>query len=108
VFNSRVARGKGGNKELHDGSGQGLAQPGIRSRRPRYRWLRKFIFRPQIEDCKCAVRWLRAMWRDYKIDPKRIGAVGSSAGRSSGDDVGSDGLGRTVSKARADSSDSIE
>jgi acetyl esterase/lipase len=34
----------------------------------------------QIEDCKAAVRWLRANARKYKLDPTRIGAVGLSAG----------------------------
>jgi acetyl esterase/lipase len=33
-----------------------------------------------LEDCKCAVRWLRAHARDYNIDPKHIGAYGNSAG----------------------------
>lgn len=34
----------------------------------------------QIEDCKCAVRWLRAHADKYKVDKDRIGAVGYSAG----------------------------
>lgn len=34
----------------------------------------------QIEDCKCAVRWLRANAAKYKVDKNRIGAVGYSAG----------------------------
>ncbi len=33
-----------------------------------------------LEDCKCAVRWLRAHAKDYNIDPKHIGAYGNSAG----------------------------
>jgi acetyl esterase/lipase len=33
-----------------------------------------------LEDCKCAVRWLRAHARDYNIDPKHVGAYGNSAG----------------------------
>lgn len=33
-----------------------------------------------IEDCRCAVRWLRANAEKYNIDPKRIGAYGNSAG----------------------------
>jgi dipeptidyl aminopeptidase/acylaminoacyl peptidase len=37
-------------------------------------------FPAQIHDVKCAVRWLRANARKYKIDPDRIGAVGWSAG----------------------------
>ena len=34
----------------------------------------------QIEDCKCAVRWLRANAATYNIDPNRIGVWGGSAG----------------------------
>lgn len=34
----------------------------------------------QIEDCKCAIRWLRGNAEKYQIDPKRIGALGGSAG----------------------------
>lgn len=34
----------------------------------------------QIEDCKAALRWLRAHAREYQVDPDRIGAWGESAG----------------------------
>ncbi len=34
----------------------------------------------QIEDCKCAVRFLRAKVAEYGIDPRRIGAMGVSSG----------------------------
>lgn len=34
----------------------------------------------QIEDCKAAVRWLRANAEKYRLDPKRFAAWGSSAG----------------------------
>lgn len=37
-------------------------------------------FPAQIEDCKCAVRYLRANAEKYHIDSKRIGALGGSAG----------------------------
>ncbi|HSG71523.1 MAG TPA: alpha/beta hydrolase, partial [Planctomycetaceae bacterium] len=33
-----------------------------------------------IEDCKCAVRWLRANAEKYNVDPDRIGGFGNSAG----------------------------
>ena len=33
-----------------------------------------------VEDCRCAVRWLRANAKKYNVDPKRIGAFGNSAG----------------------------
>ena len=34
----------------------------------------------QIEDCKLAVRWLRANAAKYNVDPDRIGCSGASAG----------------------------
>jgi acetyl esterase/lipase len=37
-------------------------------------------FPAQIEDCKAAIRWLRANAAKYQIDANRIGAVGFSAG----------------------------
>jgi acetyl esterase/lipase len=37
-------------------------------------------FPAQIEDCKAAVRWLRAHATDYGLDPDRFGVWGSSAG----------------------------
>jgi acetyl esterase/lipase len=37
-------------------------------------------FPAQIEDCKCAVRWVRAHAKEYNVDPQRIGAWGGSAG----------------------------
>lgn len=37
-------------------------------------------FPAAVEDCKCAVRWLRASAEKYGVDPERIGVWGSSAG----------------------------
>jgi acetyl esterase/lipase len=37
-------------------------------------------FPAQLEDAKCAVRFLRAHAGDYGIDPERIGSAGGSAG----------------------------
>lgn len=45
-----------------------------------YRHAPRFRFPAQVEDAKCAVRWARANAEKLKIDPKRIGAVGGSAG----------------------------
>ena len=33
-----------------------------------------------VEDCKLAIRWLRAHAKQYNIDPERIGVLGNSAG----------------------------
>lgn len=38
------------------------------------------VFPAQIEDCKAAVRWLRANAKKYNLDPDHIGAWGASAG----------------------------
>jgi acetyl esterase/lipase len=45
-----------------------------------YRLAPKFAFPAQIEDVKCAVRYLRANAAKYNLDPQRIGAIGGSAG----------------------------
>jgi acetyl esterase/lipase len=45
-----------------------------------YRLFPKHLFPAQIEDAKCAVRWLRANAAKYHVDPNRIGALGESAG----------------------------
>ena len=45
-----------------------------------YRLSHEAVFPAQIEDCKAAIRWLRANAKRYHIDPDRIGVWGSSAG----------------------------
>jgi acetyl esterase/lipase len=45
-----------------------------------YRLSGEATFPAQIEDCKAAVRWLRASAKKYNLDPDRIGAIGHSAG----------------------------
>src|SRR5438876_1253061 len=45
-----------------------------------YRLSGEAPFPAALEDCKCAVRWLRAHALDYHIDVNRIGAYGNSAG----------------------------
>ncbi|WP_438479247.1 alpha/beta hydrolase fold domain-containing protein [Oleiharenicola lentus] len=45
-----------------------------------YRLVHQAIFPAQIEDCKAAVRWLRAHAAEYDLDPGFIGACGESAG----------------------------
>ena len=39
-----------------------------------------YTFPAQVQDVKCAVRWLRANARKYKLDPNRIGVVGWDSG----------------------------
>ena len=45
-----------------------------------YRLSQHAVFPAQIEDCKAAVRWLRANAPKYGLDPNRFAAMGSSAG----------------------------
>ncbi len=45
-----------------------------------YRFSQHAIFPAQIEDCKAAIRWLRAHATEHGYDPKRIAAWGDSAG----------------------------
>ncbi len=45
-----------------------------------YRLSQHATFPAQIEDCKAAVRWLRAHARDYRLEPDRFAAWGASAG----------------------------
>lgn len=45
-----------------------------------YRLSGEAPFPAQIQDCKAAVRWLRANAERYGINPDRIGATGHSAG----------------------------
>lgn len=45
-----------------------------------YRFSQDAVFPAQIEDCKAAIRWLRAHAKEYGYDPKRIAVWGASAG----------------------------
>ena len=45
-----------------------------------YRLSQHAVFPGQIEDCKAAVRWLRANAAKYNLDPNRFAAWGGSAG----------------------------
>jgi acetyl esterase/lipase len=45
-----------------------------------YRLSQEAIFPAQIEDCKAAIRWLRANAAQFHIDSQRVGVWGSSAG----------------------------
>ena len=45
-----------------------------------YRLSTEAIFPAQIQDCKGAIRWLRAHSEKYKLDKHRFGAWGASAG----------------------------
>jgi acetyl esterase/lipase len=57
-----------------------LARRGYVAIAPDYRLAPAHRFPACIEDCKCAVRWLRASAGKYRVDTARIGAVGLMAG----------------------------
>ena len=56
-----------------------------------YRLAPEWVFPAQIEDCKAAIRFLRANAAKYNIDPKRIGVWGISAGGHLGALLGTSG-----------------
>jgi acetyl esterase/lipase len=45
-----------------------------------YRLAPQFVFPAQLEDCAAAVNWIRENADAYRVDPKKIGAFGYSAG----------------------------
>jgi acetyl esterase/lipase len=45
-----------------------------------YRLSGEAPFPAALEDCKCAVRWMRAHAKEFGLDPDHIGAFGNSAG----------------------------
>jgi len=69
-----------GDRAFHDDLTWRFAKLGYVSATIGYRFCPKHLFPAQIEDAKCAVRFLRANAEAYHIDPNRIGAVGFSAG----------------------------
>jgi acetyl esterase/lipase len=69
-----------GNKNGHDGQVRELVGRGYVSATLGYRFAPKHVFPAQVEDVKCAIRFLRANAEKYGIDKDRIGAVGFSAG----------------------------
>lgn len=69
-----------GDKDQHLQQIQQAAKQGYVSVSVGYRLAPKYLFPAQVEDVKCAVRWLRAHAEELNIDPQRIGAIGYSAG----------------------------
>ncbi len=71
---------RAGNRGQHTDLIFQLAQRGYVAATISYRFCPKYHFPAQVEDAKCAVRYLRANADKYHIDKKRFGAVGASAG----------------------------
>jgi acetyl esterase/lipase len=72
----------GGNRKAHYNRMRRAAEEGFVAATVSYRLVKddKHRWPAQIEDCKCAIRWLRANAERFSIDPARIGAFGDSAG----------------------------
>src|SRR6476660_900073 len=71
---------RGGNFKVHVPQILDFAKRGYVSATVQYRLVPTARFPSQIEDVKCAVRYLRANADKYNIDKNRIGAIGFSAG----------------------------
>lgn len=69
-----------GSRGQLSGVAQMLAQHGFTAVAISYRLAPAHKFPAQIEDCKEAVRWMRANAERLKIDPDNIGGFGYSAG----------------------------
>jgi pectinesterase len=69
-----------GNKTEYRPFAQQLAARGYVCVCIEYRLSGEAKFPAAVQDCKAAVRWLRANARKHKIDPDHIGAVGGSSG----------------------------
>jgi acetyl esterase/lipase len=70
----------GGSKDRYRAVIEEFARHGYVTVSVGYRFAPKHKFPAQIEDCKCAVRWMRAHAKELGVDHKRIGAMGESAG----------------------------
>jgi arylsulfatase A len=69
-----------GNRTSHAKVAQALAARGFVAATISYRLSGEASFPSQIQDCKAAVRFLRANAKKYGIDGDQIGAIGLSAG----------------------------
>lgn len=71
---------RAGSKADHDPTIKWLAQNGYVAASVEYRFCPSYKFPCQVEDCKCAVRFLHSKAAEYKIDPKKFAVMGDSAG----------------------------
>jgi acetyl esterase/lipase len=69
-----------GDRTAHDSATWEAAKRGYVSATIGYRLAPKHKFPAQVNDVKCAIRFLRAHAEQYGLDPDRIGACGFSAG----------------------------
>ena len=71
---------RAGNRQQMSHFIEGMARLGYVGVTVEYRLVPAARFPAQVEDCKAAVRWLRANAKKYRVDPDHIGVVGFSAG----------------------------
>lgn len=70
----------GGDKAVGYSFIRRFAQRGYFCATINYRSAREKTFPAQLQDCKCAIRFLRAHAKQYNLDPDHIGVWGGSAG----------------------------
>ena len=71
---------RGGNRKVHASHIIDFAKRGYVVATISYRLVPTARFPAQVEDVKCAIRYLRANAEKHQLDPQKIGAVGFSAG----------------------------
>lgn len=71
---------KMGDKGMEKANAEALVANGFAAASINYRLSGEAIYPAQIEDCKAAVRFLRANATKYNLNPEKIGSWGSSAG----------------------------
>lgn len=71
---------KMGDKEMEKANAEALVANGFAAASINYRLSGEAKYPAQIEDCKAAVRFLRANAAIYNLNPEKIGSWGSSAG----------------------------
>jgi len=71
---------RSGNRRQLAGYANALARQGVACFAIDYRLAPEHKFPAQIEDCRAAVKWVRAHAKEYNVNPNRFGAIGYSAG----------------------------
>ena len=71
---------RSGDRKQLRGYANALAKRGFVCFAIDYRLAPKDKFPAQIEDCREAVKWIRANSAEYNVDPNKLGAIGYSAG----------------------------
>jgi acetyl esterase/lipase len=70
----------GGKRDVYRYYTQRFAERGYAAATISYRLSGEATFPAAVQDCKCAVRWMRANAEQYQIDTDRLAIIGGSAG----------------------------